>query len=41
MTAKSHVLLVDNGKLLLTRRRNTNPTFNGRRHGFARALPRG
>ncbi|WP_431910890.1 NUDIX hydrolase [Amycolatopsis thermoflava] len=27
-----HVLLVDNGNLLLTRRRDTNPTFNGRWH---------
>ncbi|MEU0469703.1 NUDIX domain-containing protein [Amycolatopsis sp. NPDC006131] len=27
-----HILLVDNGNLLLTRRRDTNPTFNGRWH---------
>ncbi|WP_027929072.1 NUDIX hydrolase [Amycolatopsis thermoflava] len=27
-----HVLLVDNGNLLLTRRRDPNPTFNGRWH---------
>ncbi|NIH79664.1 hypothetical protein [Amycolatopsis viridis] len=25
-----HILLVNNGNLLLTRRRDTNPTFNGR-----------
>ncbi|MGI6870648.1 NUDIX hydrolase [Amycolatopsis sp. 3B14] len=27
-----HILLVDDGNLLLTRRRDTNPTFNGRWH---------
>ncbi|NIH83726.1 NUDIX domain-containing protein [Amycolatopsis granulosa] len=27
-----HILLVDNGKLLLSRRRDTNPTFDGHWH---------
>ncbi|MEV5301173.1 NUDIX hydrolase [Amycolatopsis methanolica] len=27
-----HILLVDNGNLLLIRRRDTNPTFNGQWH---------